>query len=149
MSHNIFVTSRSFELPESSVVMTGSVWFNLWSRNLWPLKEIEEGDTLFWYETPSKKIVWQTELDHVEAWTYADLGDVLDEIEDTFGVEIDRDQDYLESNPPEGYCLAYAVNTLRRVDLPRPDGVRFNMLGWERGDDPRIASWLAPATIVT
>jgi hypothetical protein len=28
------------------------------------------------------------------------------------------------------------------VDLPKPDGISFARLGWERGDRPEIAAWL-------
>ncbi len=136
-----FVTSRGFRLPESPDEM-GDVWFSLWHNRLWPYEELREGDDLYWYETPTKRIVWRTRVVKVDAFPYESLDAAVDRIDDAFGVETDREQRYLDGKPHEGYCLAYRVEALERLDLPKQDDVSFNQQGWERGSRPEIAAWL-------
>lgn len=138
------VTSRGFLLPEFPDEME-DVWFSLWRNRLWPYEELREGDDLYWYETPTKRIVWRTRVAQVDASPYNSLDAALDRIDDQFGVAIDRAQRYLDDKPQEGYCLAYRVEALERLDLPRPEDVTFNQQGWERGDRPEIAAWLRQA----
>ena len=56
------VTSRGFSLPDSQTEMSDELWFNLWQSRLWPYYELREGDELYWYESPSKAIVWRTRV---------------------------------------------------------------------------------------
>jgi hypothetical protein len=57
-----YVTSRGFKLPDTTGDMDGSMWFNLWIKKLWPYDELEPGDDLYWYESPSRTIVWKTRV---------------------------------------------------------------------------------------
>ena len=139
-----FVTSRGFELPESAEDM-GDVWFSLWRSRLWPYSHLNAGDELYWYETPSKRIVWRSRVERVSAFQYRSLSAALSRVDEEFQVEIDRDQAYLGDKPNEGYCLAYRVGALERLDLPKPTNVRFSQQGWERSDRTGIAAWLAQA----
>ena len=137
------VTSRGFVLPESPSEMSDGIWFNLWQSRLWPYKELQVGDDLFWYESPTKAIVWHTQVEHVEAFPYSSIGQALDVMDERFNVSIDRSQSYLDGKPTAGYCLAYQVNAIERVHLPKPEVVaKFNQQGWERGTRPEIAHWL-------
>lgn len=138
-----FVTSRGFRLPASADEMEADVWFSLWRYRLWPYEELREGDDLYWYETPSKRIVWRTRVAQVDAFPYESLDAVVDHIDDAFGIETDTEQPYLQGKPQAGYCLAYRVEALERLDLPKPDGLSFNQQGWERGSRPEIAAWLS------
>jgi len=121
----------------------GSLWFNLWRNKLWPYDELRPGDDLFWYETPTQRIVWKTRVTQVEAFAYASLDDALDRIGSEFYGEIDRAQPYIDGKPDEGFCLAYSVTVVERLDLRKPSDLRFNQQGWERGDRPEIAAWLS------
>jgi hypothetical protein len=136
------VTSRGFSLPKETGEMDGSFWFNFWMIKLWPYNELQPGDELFWYESPSKMIVWRTRVSQVEAFPYASLQIALDRLDAAFGGRLDRRQPYLVGKPNEGYCLGYRVDRSARVDRPKPEGVRFNRQGWERDDRPEIADWL-------
>jgi hypothetical protein len=138
------VTSRGFRLPESPDDM-GAVWFSLWRNRLWPYEQLREGDDLYWYETPTKRLVWRSRVTRVDAFPYTSVDAALDRIDEGFGVETDRKQPYVDGKPDEGYCLAYRVEALERLDLPKPDDVSFNQQGWERGDRPEIAAWLGNA----
>ena len=137
----MYVTSRGFRLPESPEEM-GDVWFSLWRNRLWPYDELQVGDELCWYESPSKRVVWRTQVTQVDSYSYDSLGSALDRIDEQFDVDVDREQRYLRGKPDVGYCLAYRVEAVERLDLPKPDEVRFNQQGWERGDRPEIAAWL-------
>lgn len=138
----MYVTSRGFLLPESRKEM-GNVWFSLWRNRLWPYDNLQPGDELYWYESPSKRIVWRTLVTQVEAFPYASLAAALDRVDEAFEVEIDREQRYLDGKPDEGYCLAYRVDAVERLNLPKPADVSFNQQDWERGDRPQIAAWIA------
>src|SRR5271166_1727344 len=47
------VTSRNYVLPDNPDAFSNGLWFNLWTKKLWPYNELEPGDTLYWYESPS------------------------------------------------------------------------------------------------
>jgi hypothetical protein len=137
------VTSRGFGLPDSKVRMSDGMWFNLWQMRLWPFHEIRAGDELYWYETPSKAIVWRTRIHQVESFSYSSLQKALDVMDDRFGVDIDRSQEYLVGKPPAGFCLGYRVDALERVFWPKPPTIpKFSQQGWERGSRPEIAEWI-------
>lgn len=141
---SVYVTSRRFELPDTAAEM-GRLWFNVWQRQLWPYRELQPGDDLWWYESSSGRLRWYSRVVQVEAFPSSRLDDALDRLEKLFGTEIDRRQEYLHGKHDRGYCLGYTVDALKPVDVPRPDGVRFSMTGWERGDRDGIADWLRSA----
>ena len=87
-----YITSRGFLLPRTAVEMDDSIWFNLWRNKLWPYHALQPGDELYWYESPSKRIVWRTRVSQVEAFSYSDLDFALDRLDAAFGVTIDRGQ---------------------------------------------------------
>jgi hypothetical protein len=136
------VTSRSFNLPDRPADMDGLVFFNLWERKRWPYDEVQPGTTVYWYETRKQWIRWKTKLSQVEVFPYERLDHAVSEIEDRFGTSVDRTQPYVVGKPNHGFCLAYRVAHPERIDLPKPDGISFAQLGWERGDRPEIAIWL-------
>lgn len=139
----MYLTSRGFELPTVAEHMDGSLWFNLWSNRLWPYHELTPGSDLYWYETPTQRIVWKTRVMQVLAFPYDSLDDALERVTAEFDEEIDRSQRYLVGKPEEGFCLAYRVANPVRMDLPKPAGLRFSQQGWERVDRPEIAAWLS------
>jgi hypothetical protein len=114
------------------------VWFNLWHNKLWPYNELQPGDEVFWYESPSRKIVWRSRVVQVESFPYAELDSALDRLDVAFGCAIDRKQDYLEGKPSSGYCLGYRIEAQQRLEFAKPAHVRFNQQGWERADRPEI-----------
>lgn len=139
-----YITSRSFDLPTSIGEMS-RLWFNLWSKKLWPYKELQLGETLWWYESPSARLRWKTNVTDVEAFPYARLEEAILRLEETSGGSIDREQAYLAGKPNQGYCLAYSVEAVKQVDVPKPKGFRFNQNGWERDTRPEIVQWLRRA----
>ena len=126
-----FITSRNFALPETADGMSEGFWFNLWTRRLWPYRELEAGHTLYWYESPSKIVSWKTEVKQVDQFEYSDKAEAADRLHSVFG-DFDQLHPYFVDGPDAGYCDAWNVTPVQRVDLARPDGFRFSQNGWMR-----------------
>ena len=124
-----YVTSRNFHLPETKAKMSASFWFNLWTKRFWPYRAISPGDVLYWYESRSQCVLWRSHIRTVVAFEYANKRDAANRLIADFG-EFPQDQSYFQSGPEAGYCLAWNVEPIARVNLPRPVGFRFNQLGW-------------------
>src|SRR3712207_1696062 len=129
-----YITSRGFVLPASAEEMADTFWFNMWRTMQWPYKELKVGDRLYWYESPSKSIVWKSEVVEVVRFEYQDKSVAGRELAERFG-EFDKSQAYFLQAPLAGYCLAYKVLPAERVDYPRPEGFKFPYLGWLRVDE--------------
>lgn len=142
------ITSRSFALPESAEKLRQECWFNLWSRTHWPYRELVAGDVLYWYEASARRIVWKTRVARVDRFQYQDKAALQAKLEAVFHAPLDVSQAYFVRGPVQGYCLAYSVIPLDRLDLPKPDGLRFPELGWLRVDDEIARAWLGQATPV-
>ena len=71
-----FVASRNYVLPDSREGIGSGLWFNLWMIKLWPYNELEVGDTLYWYESPSKCIVWTSRVLDVPRFSYQNKKEV-------------------------------------------------------------------------
>lgn len=138
-----YITSRSFAIPESAEELNDHLWFNMWSVRLWPYRELLSGDTLYWYESPNKRIVWVSRVFEVYRFTYDSKDEAGNRIQSRFG-PFDRRQTYYINAPERGYCLAWKVKGLQRLDLPKPDDVRFPRQGWLRVETKIVRDWLAP-----
>ena len=128
-------------LPESANDLADRFWFNLWRRKLWPYRELIVGDTLYWYESPTKNIVWKSRVTDVERFFYDSKKAVKKRLKARFG-DFDTTQPYFAEAPEQGYCLAWKVAPLQRMSLPKPDTLRFPRQGWRRVDDDIASMWL-------
>jgi len=142
-----FITSRGFALPTDAAEMGKNLWFNMWQRRLWPYKELDEGDTLYWYDTKEQAIVWRSRVVQVERFEYANKDDVRKRFQASFGLD-DLNDAYFDKSKDQGYCLAYKVDSLARLDVPKPAEFKFPMEGWLRcsDDDAGNASPDGPST---
>jgi hypothetical protein len=136
-----FITSRGFALPTDSGEMGEKLWFNMWQRRLWPYKELDEGDTLYWYDTKEKAIVWRSRVVQVERFEYANKDEVRKRFHVSFGLD-DLNDPYFDKAKDQGYCLAYMVDSLVRLDVPKPADFNFPMEGWLRCGDEDAVDWL-------
>ena len=134
------VTSRNYVLPDDPDAFSNGPWFNLWTRRLWPYNELEPGETLFWYESPTKCIVWKSRVIEVLRFPYRAKKEVEQKLSMT---AVQAAQDYFVDGPEEGYCLSYKVAAVERVSIPRPDDFKFPHQGWMRLDPEAIAAWPA------
>ena len=74
------VTSKNYFLPDDADAFSNGLWFNLWTKKQWPYKELERGDTLFWYESPSKHIVWKSQVVEVLRFSYESKKEVEEKL---------------------------------------------------------------------
>ena len=144
-----FITSRGFALPKNQQDMRKNLWFNMWQRRIWPYAELGEGDTLYWYDTIEKAIVWRSRVAKVDRFEYANKDEVTKRFKRLFGVNESNDPYFVKAKD-QGYCLAYQVDSLVRLAVPKPAEFRFPMDGWLRCSDKNAAQWLknipAPAS---
>lgn len=138
-----YITSRRYTLPASAHEFRHQCWLNLWRRREWPYSRLMPGDILYWYETPTRVFVWKSRVARVERFPYTDKSNALATMEAAFGYEVDRTQPYFVDGPDQGYCLAYTVDSMERLCLPRPDGVVLPRLGWMRIDDEATRGWVS------
>ena len=136
-----FVTSRGFALPTDSSKMGESLWFNMWQRRLWPYMELDKGDTLFWYDAKKQAIVWQSRVAKVERFEYANKNEVRKKFQLSFGLD-DLNDPYFDKAKDKGYCLAYKVDSLVRIDATKPAEFKFPIEGWLRCSDEDAGDWL-------
>lgn len=136
-----FITSRGFALPTDSNEMGKNLWFNMWQRRLWPYKELDEGDTLFWYDTKEQAIVWRSRVSQVERFEYANKHEVRKRFLMSFGVD-DLNDSYFDMAKDQGYCLAYKIDSLVRLNVTKPAKFNFPMAGWLRCSDEDATDWL-------
>jgi len=140
-----YITSRGFKLPKSAEEMTNRFWFNMWRLKLWPYQELVVGDILYWYESPDKCIVWKTRVSDVDRFQYGNKDAAGRRLKERFS-DFDREQPYYLEAPTKGFCLAWKVRPLQRVNIPRPDNFRFPQQGWLRVDDEITRKWQLQAT---
>jgi hypothetical protein len=133
-----WVTSRNYVLPDDTDAFGNGLWFNLWTKKLWPYKELEPGDTLYWYESPSKCIVWKSRVVEVLRFPYETKKEVEEKLDLT---AVQAAQDYFVDGPGAGYCLSYKVAAIERVSIPRPDAFKFPHQGWLKVSAEIVAAW--------
>ena len=148
MSAKTFVTSRGFALPTDAGEMADKLWFNMWLYRLWPYKELHEGDTLYWYDSTEQAIVWRSRVAQVERFEYANKTEVHTRFETVFGVT-GLSEPYFDKAKDKGYCLAYKLDSLVRLNVLKPAEFKFPMEGWLRCSEVDTAEWLKnlPASV--
>jgi hypothetical protein len=133
-----WVTSRNYVLPDDPDAFSNGLWFNLWTKKLWPYNELEPGDTLYWYESPSKCIVWKSRVVEVLRFSYQTKKEVEQKLNLT---PVQAAQDYFVDGPESGYCLSYKVEAIARASIPRPDDFKFPHQGWLKVSPEVEAAW--------
>ena len=133
-----YVTSRGFLLPTDQREMSNASWFNMWARELWPCKELQPGDSLYWYESPTGRIGWATRVVGITQFAYATKSELIAKLK--LDVQA-AGQPYVTSGPAAGICLAYEVKALKKLSIPKPDGYRFPQQGWLRITSAAVAAW--------
>ena len=140
---NAFITSRGYVLPSSGDELAGWVWFNMWQRRLWPYKELNVGDTLYWYDSTAQAIVWKTTVSDVDRFAYKNKQQVRQRFQERFGDDPVDDPYYVEASD-HGHCLAYKVMPEGQLRLAKPRDYKFPQGGWLRCSDPEAQAWLSP-----
>ena len=135
-----YLTSRNV-LARSVQELRSVAWYNMWRKKRWPYGELIRGDVLYWYESPSKQIVWETRIVKIQRFCYRNKPAAARRIERKLG-RVDRTERYYRTRPEKGYCLAFKVRPVRKTHLPKPRAVRFPRLGWQRVTESIAKEWL-------
>ncbi|QDV90432.1 hypothetical protein RAS2_15110 [Phycisphaerae bacterium RAS2] len=133
-----WATSRNYLLPNDANAFDNELWFNLWMKRLQPYNELEPGDTLYWYESPSNCIVWKSRVVSVLRFSYQTRKEVEQKLNLT---PVQAAQNYFVHGPEAGYCLSYRVAAIERVSIPRPDDFKFPRQGWLKVSPEVVAAW--------
>jgi len=139
---NAYVTSRRFALPTSIEELAGRLWFNLWQQRLWPYREVDVGDTLYWYDPTARAIVWNTTVRDVDRFKYESKEQLRSRLHERFG-EDPVDDPYYAQAANQGYCIAYKVTPVEQLNLPKPTDYGLPRLGWLQCKDPEAQAWLS------
>lgn len=138
-----FIVSHR-HVHETARRMQESYFFNLWSRNLWPLGWVRSNDTLYWYESQSQRILWESRAVNVQTFQYSSKKAAIRELRTRFhDPDLDLDHWYVAQAKSQGYCLAWEIKNPRRLNLPKPTGLHFPQGGWLRVDDGIARMWLS------
>jgi hypothetical protein len=129
-----FVTSRSFPLPTDAGEMANKLWFNMWQKKHWPYRELEEGNTLYWFDTKKQSVIWHSRVHKVERFEYANKDEARKRFLAAFGL-FDLNDQYFDNAKDHGFCIAYKVDSIVPVNVPKPSDYKFPMIGWLRCSD--------------
>lgn len=141
-----YITSRSFALPTDANEMEDRLWFNIWQHRLWPYRELELGDLLFWYDPTTQSIVWRSKVASIERFAFKNKREVEERLYTVFGIEVGDDPYFIKA-ADHGYCLAYQVDSLVHCDIAKPGDYRLPQIGWIRETDGDTArEWLLNLT---
>ena len=136
-----FVTSRGYALPTDADQMADKLWFNMWQQRLWPYQELQEGDTLYWYDATEQAIVWKSQVHKIERFEFASKDEVRERFQVVFDITDLKDK-YFDAATDHGYCIAYKVESLARLNVPKPADYKFPRGGWLRCSDDESHDWL-------
>ena len=143
-ANTTFITSRGYSIPEDWAEFQQAFWFNMWQKRMWPYNEVDVGNTLYWYDSQSQRVVWKSEISELDRFEYATKQELHNRLIDRFAEDPATDPYYADKSE-QGYCIAFKVTPLQKLDLPKPDGFKFPQGGWLRGDDEAAQSWLSLA----
>jgi len=135
------IVSRN-DLPVSESALRDQVWYHLWQNRQWPYKELLFSDTIYWFDTDSRRIVWKSNVSKIVKFTYPNKGFIGDRLAAEFG-EADTKHPYFRQAPEKGYCLAWQVTPVQQMNKEVAADLRMPQLGWLRVDPTIAAQWLA------
>jgi hypothetical protein len=91
--------------------------------------------------------VWKSTIIDVYRFSYASKLEARKRLVSRLG-DYDESQAYFVNAPQNGYCLAYKVMPLLRVNIEKPHNLQFPQEGWLRVDDKIANTWLAQVPAV-
>lgn len=131
-----YITSRSFTLPKDSKELEKSDWFNMWSKQLFPYKELLIGDILYWYDSTQSAIIWKTKVTNIVRFPYSSKQEIISNFKDV------SSENYFKTRADKGFFISYKIEVIERVSFNKPDNYRFPHLGWVRVDKQIAKEWL-------
>ena len=86
-------------------------------------------------------IVWQSRVRKIERFEFVGKDDARERLQSVFGVS-DGNASHFDVATDHGYCIAYKVNSLVRINVPKPSHYSFPKSGWLRSSDEEAPHWL-------
>jgi hypothetical protein len=142
-----FITSGGQEIPTRDDETVGWQWFNLWSQKKWPYIELSDGDTLYWYDSSLKAITWKTRVVDLFRADYRSKDELRGQLRDWLKEDPATDT-YFIAAKERGYCLAYRVEPVERLSIPKPPGFDFPQGGWLRSENEVARAWVAGDAVI-
>jgi hypothetical protein len=140
-----YIVSRP-SLTSDENEMNATPWFILWKQKRQPFERLQIGDHLFWYDSSRQRIVWDTRVEVLKEFSYHSLTEAADQIRNAVG-QFDEQQAYFQTAPKQGVGIAWTVQVLGALDLPRPATVRmFPQQRWLSAESRVGRAWLSGTT---
>lgn len=101
-------------------VLTNWIFWNLWSRRVFPYKSIEEGQTLYFVDTKAREIGVELRVSGIGRVHYDDPVQPYRTLERVFGIgsEFAESAIHRRDLPVPGYLLAVAVDPVAYIGTP-------------------------------
>ena len=140
-----FICSRP-AVPQTVAAMKAGTWFVLWKHRGAPFGKLDRGSQLWLYETKSRQIRWKSRITKCVEFNYASKAQAATQIK-LLG-HFDQEQSYFVNAPDRGVGLAWRVEPLEQVAIPRPTTLKqFPQRGWLPCSDSVAKKWLVAADL--
>ena len=139
---NAFITSRGYTIPDDWDEFQQTFWFNMWQKRMFAYSEVSEGDVLFWYDSQSQSIVWKSKITKLDKFEYSTKQHMRERIIQIFDEDPASDP-YFVDKADSGYCIAFKITPLQKLNLKKPEGFKFPQGGWLRVSDPNAKEWVS------
>ncbi len=105
-ANTTFITSRGYSIPEDWAEFQQAFWFNMWQKRMWPYNEVGVGNTLYWYDSQSQRVVWKSEISELDRFEYATKQELRDRLIDRFAEDPATDPYHLHRQSRQGRLKA-------------------------------------------
>lgn len=139
---NAFITSRGYTIPDDWEEFQQTFWFNMWQKRMFAYSEVSEGDVLFWYDSQSQSIVWKSKITKLDKFEYSTKQQMRERVIQIFDEDPASDP-YFVDKADSGYCIAFKITPLQKLNLKKPEGFKFPQGGWLRVSDPNSKEWVS------
>ena len=133
--------------PDGMDEIAVEVEWNMWTRRLWPFKDLAESETIVCVSGggPARGVLmYTTEVEHLVAARYESHEDgwrilssgIPRPVLKQGGISRSYflNHDYTAAAPASGWMLAWSSQPGEWLGLPRPDDLRFRQNGWAEMD---------------
>lgn len=137
--------NRSYDadpgVPTRASIFGRRHW-NLWRTRQQPFKDFGDGTQVVLVDTwpGGSRLTWQVRASDVIATSYASKNEAIRYIAQGLGIprsEVWAD-DYTTNGPDEGVLLAWGCQPVRRINIGRPQDMKFRPNGWLTEDSPTV-----------
>ena len=136
-----YITACNVLMSDSPEEIACEVWYSLWEKEVWPYTEVSPLDIVYFLEKPKDRLMWKASITGIYRFKYDDKYTLREKLLARYP-EAAVDVASFEGVSDAGYCLAYRVNPLHSLNIPKPDGLVFPALGWLRVDEQVRKEWV-------